>query len=113
MALNTAVQACLEAYSNGSQPDSELERAAVKLILAELAKRAPGHAVELRIPPYAAIQLIEGPRHRRGTPSSVVELSARYLIRLATGEVEWAEARKAGHVDASGERADLSQLFPL
>lgn len=113
MELSAAIRDCLALYAAGGQPTVELERLAVKLILAELARRAPGHAVELRVPPYAAVQLVAGPRHRRGTPSSVVELSARYLIELAAGEADWNSARRAGKIEASGERADLSALFPL
>lgn len=113
MELASAISACLVAYAAGDRPDADLERATVKLILAELVHRAPGHAVEVRVPPYAAVQVVQGPRHRRGTPSSVVELSARYLIELAAGEAEWNEVRRAGKIDATGERADLSALFPL
>ena len=78
-----------------------------------LAERAPGNSVEVRVPPYAAAQVIAGVRHTRGTPPAVVETDADTWIALATGELTWAEAEAAGRVRASGERADLSPYLPL
>jgi hypothetical protein len=78
-----------------------------------LVAKAPGHAVEVRVPPYGAVQCIEGPRHTRGTPGAVVELPAGIWIDLALGRTSWAEARATGKVRASGERTDLSPLLPL
>ena len=89
------------------------ERAAVKAVLARLGALAPGHSVEVRVPPYAAQQIIEGPRHTRGTPSAVVELDAGTLLGLAAGDLTWEAAVAAGRVRASGERSDLRHLFPL
>ena len=83
----------------------------VKTILAEISKHAPGHSVELRIPPYSAIQCGEGPKHTRGTPPNVVEMSAEVLLTLRSGEITWADAVADGRIQASGERADLSPLF--
>jgi hypothetical protein len=88
-------------------------RDAVRYLLEELAARAPGRSVEVRVPPYAAVQAVAGVRHRRGTPPAVVELDADTWIALATGALRWAEAESAGRVTASGERADLSPLLPL
>ena len=82
-------------------------------LLGLLAGRAPGKAVEVRVPPYAAVQCIEGPRHTRGTPPNVVETSALTWVRLAAGRLGWAEAVHAGDVRASGERADLTGHLPL
>jgi len=93
--------------------DRDAERAAVKAVLAQLQFVAPGKSVELRIPPYAAIQLIEGPRHRRGTPAAVVEMDATCLLGLADGSLAWGDLVRDGRVRASGERSDLSALFPL
>ena len=107
------IQQCLAAYAAGTKPDREIERTAVKSILSALTAKAPGHAVELRIPPYSAIQLIEGPRHRRGTPGAVVETSALILVRLASNQLTWAQAVATGALIASGERSDLSHLFPI
>jgi len=83
----------------------------VKTILAKISKIAPGHAVELRIPPYSAIQCVEGPKHTRGTPPNVVEMSAEVLFDISTGKIKWAGAIADGRISASGERSDLSSLF--
>ena len=83
----------------------------VKEILAKISKLAPGHAVELRIPPYSAIQCIEGPKHTRGTPPNVVEMSAEVLFDITAGKITWQEAISDGRISASGERSDLSPLF--
>lgn len=83
----------------------------VKEILARLSDLAPGHAVEVRIPPYAAIQCVEGPKHTRGTPPNVVEMSAPTLKALVRQEIAWSDAISSGAIHASGERADLSALF--
>ena len=92
-------------------------RAELKLLtkhfLAVLGERAPGRSVEVRVPPYAAAQVVPGVRHTRGTPPAVVELDAPTWIALATGELTWAAATDAGRVRASGERADLSPFLPL
>ncbi|KQT92195.1 hypothetical protein ASG49_09610 [Marmoricola sp. Leaf446] len=85
----------------------------VKHYLAVLAERAPGASVEVRVPPYAAAQVIPGVRHTRGTPPAVVELDADTWIALATAAVSWSEALAAGRVRASGERADLTAYLPL
>lgn len=88
-------------------------RAAVLHLLAVLATRAPGHSVEVRVPPYAAVQCIPGARHTRGTPPAVVETDADTWLALALGRLSWTEAREAGRVSASGERSDLSEWLPL
>ncbi len=87
--------------------------AEVKETLALLTERAPGRAIEVRIPPYAAVQCGEGPTHTRGTPPNTVEMDAQTWLALAKGEKSWAEAMAAGLISASGIRADLSQLLPL
>ena len=83
----------------------------VKEILAKISKIAPGHAVELRIPPYSAIQCVKGPKHTRGTPPNVVEMSAEVLFDISKGKINWASAISDGRISASGERSDLSALF--
>jgi hypothetical protein len=88
-------------------------RCAVVHLLGVLAARAPGRAVEVRIPPYAAIQCVAGPRHTRGTPPNVVETDAVTWILLATGRMSWAKAAADGRLRASGPRADLSDYLPL
>lgn len=89
------------------------ERATTKHLLALLAARAPGNSVEVRVPPYAAVQVVEGARHTRGTPPAVVEMDAGTWIALALGNLAWHEAAADGRVRASGERSDLSGLLPL
>lgn len=95
----------------------EPSRAELKLLtkhfLAVLAERAPGNSVEIRVPPYAAVQAVPGIRHTRGTPPAVVETDAGTWIALATGRLAWSEATGAGRVRASGERTDLSAYLPL
>ena len=83
----------------------------VKEVLAKISKLAPGHAVELRIPPYSAIQCVEGPKHTRGTPPNVVEMSAEVLFEIVGGKINWPDAISDGRISASGERSDLSALF--
>lgn len=89
------------------------ERLLTKHFLAVLADRAPGRAVEVRVPPYAAAQVIEGTRHTRGTPPAVVETDPATWLDLATGQLAWDEAVRTGRVRASGERADLAPYLPL
>lgn len=93
---------------------------AVRLSARMLAEEAPGHSVELRVPPFVAVQCIEGPRHTRGTPPNVVEVTPRTWLRLALGLVEFDEAReRAGEepgesMDVSGTRAgELSGHLPV
>ncbi|WP_225847005.1 maleylpyruvate isomerase family mycothiol-dependent enzyme [Streptomyces sp. HPF1205] len=93
--------------------DKQALAAAVRLLADALAAKAPGNSVEVRIPPYAAVQCVEGPRHTRGTPPNVVETDPLTWIRLATGRMEWARALDAAKVAASGERADLSPYLPV
>ncbi len=95
------------------RPDRVTQRLAVRYTLQLLTDRAPGHSVEVRIPPFAAVQAIPGPVHRRGTPSAVVEMDAPTWLALATGELSWAQAKAAGQIRASGERADLTGWLPL
>ena len=94
-------------------PEGGALRFLTKHYLAVLESRAPGHSVEVRVPPYAAVQVIPGVRHTRGTPPAVVEMDAPTWLALATGEHSWADAESAGRVHASGERADLSPHLPL
>ena len=86
---------------------------AVRYTLQLLAEQAPGGTVEVRVPPYAAVQCVEGPRHTRGTPPNVVETDAATWLALATGRLTWDDARAAGRVHASGQRADLRGHLPV
>ena len=85
----------------------------MKATLAELVKRAPGRAIEVRIPPYAAVQCGEGPTHTRGTPPNVIEMDADTWLALANGELNWNDAVDSGKVSATGARADLSEYLPI
>jgi hypothetical protein len=88
-------------------------KALTKHYLALLAAKAPGHAVEVRVPPYGAVQAVEGGRHTRGTPRAVVETDPETWIAVARGELGWHEAVENGLIRASGERTDLSEHLPL
>ncbi len=88
-------------------------RARVKASLARLQEVAPGRSVEVRVPPYAAVQAVPGLTHRRGTPAAVVETDADTWLALADGRLTWSEAVTSGRVRASGERSDLSAYLPL
>jgi Bacterial SCP ortholog len=86
---------------------------AVRFLLEELAEVAPGNSVEVRVPPLGATQCIEGPRHTRGTPPNVVEMTPETWFAVATGSLNWNDAVAAGKVSASGTRADLAEVLPL
>ncbi|MFI1937798.1 sterol carrier family protein [Streptomyces purpureus] len=102
-----------DATGIGVPYDKQALAACARLLADALAVKAPGGAVEVRIPPYAVVQCVEGPRHTRGTPPNVVETDPLTWIRLATGRTTWAEALDAAQVSASGERADLAGLLPI
>ncbi|MFE1028488.1 sterol carrier family protein [Streptomyces sp. NPDC058818] len=93
--------------------DRQALAAATRLLADALAARAPGGSTEVRIPPYAVVQCVEGPRHTRGTPPNVVETDPLTWVRLATGRLAWEDAVAGAKVSASGERADLGGLLPL
>jgi hypothetical protein len=112
-ALAQQLETCLTAYSIDRTPDPDIERAAVKATLGLLTASAPGKSVEVRVPPYAAVQAVEGVKHRRGTPAAVVECDGRTWLQLATGALTWADAVASGRLRASGERSDLSAYLPL
>lgn len=109
------VWGAVTAWLNGDGPQpgrTELAQA-VRLSLRTLAQVAPGRTVEVRVPPFAAVQCIPGPRHTRGTPPNVVETDPRTWLELATGRALWAAAIADARVAASGSRADLSAWLPL
>jgi hypothetical protein len=97
--------------------EPELTREALALVvrtsLRALAEHAPGRTVEVRVPPFAAVQCIEGPRHTRGTPPNVVETDPTTWVELASGRLGWSDAVRTGRVRASGERADLTAYLPV
>jgi hypothetical protein len=103
----------LATLDSGDEPDRPTLRAAVRDLLAALRYLAPGRSVEVRVPPFGAIQCVDGPRHTRGTPPNVVEMSPLTWVSLATGRLAWADAVADGRIAASGTRADLSAYLPL
>jgi hypothetical protein len=107
------VNDALDALDGGAEPDRAVLRDAVRALLAELARRAPGRSVEVRIPPFGAIQCVAGPRHTRGTPPNVVETDPMTWLLVATGRLGWADAVASGRIQASGIRTDLSEYLPL
>jgi hypothetical protein len=97
----------------GAEPSRAELAQAVRRSLRALAQLAPGAAVEVRVPPFAAVQCIAGPRHTRGTPSNVIETDPKTWLQLATDRLSWSAAIAQGRVQASGPRADLSRWLPL
>ena len=93
--------------------DRAVTATAVRFLLQRLAERSLGNSVEVRVPPFGAVQCIAGPRHTRGTPPNVVEMDAPVWVALATGQRDWADAVQAGAVRASGSRADLTGHIPV
>ncbi|MDO4791394.1 MAG: sterol carrier family protein [Buchananella hordeovulneris] len=100
------------AVSVAGVPRSELATA-VRFVLEELASRAPGGSVELRVPPFGVAQLLEGPRHTRGTPPNVVETDPVTIVALVAGLLSWEESLESGRLSASGARSCLAPFFPV
>jgi Bacterial SCP ortholog len=94
-------------------PSRDTTATAVRYLLQLLAERAEGNTVEVRVPPFGAVQAIEGPRHTRGTPPNVIETDAATWLALATGRERWDDALAAGRIAASGTRADLRDYLPI
>ncbi|MFB7125320.1 sterol carrier family protein [Kitasatospora sp. NPDC056273] len=109
VSLTSSASRALPAFPH----DRQAVAAVTRLLADAFADRTPGGAVELRIPPYAVVQAVEGPRHTRGTPPNVVETDPLTWIRLATGRTDWAAAVDAAEVSASGERSDLRAYLPV
>lgn len=86
---------------------------AVRFLLEELAERAPGNSVEVRVPPFGVTQCFEGPRHTRGTPPNVIETDPVTWVALAIGTLAWGEAVSSARISASGTRAHLDGVLPL
>jgi len=105
-------RAALAGVAGGDPARTDLATA-VRYLLQLLAEKAPGHSVEVRVPPFGAVQVIEGPRHTRGTPPNVVETDPMTWIGLALGQQRWPDAAADGRILASGVRADISALLPL
>jgi hypothetical protein len=108
-----SVKRALDALDRGAEPERLTLRDAVRELLGELARKVPGRSVEVRIPPFGAIQCVPGPRHTRGTPPNVVEMDPMTWLVLATGRLTWPDALSSGKVHASGIRTDISEYLPL
>jgi len=109
----SALDAVRDARAAGDKPARTVLATAVRYLLQLLDEKAPGNSVEVRVPPFGAVQVVQGPRHTRGTPPNVIEMDAATWIDLATGAEDWVDAVAAGRVHASGTRADLEGLLPL
>lgn len=105
-------RSALRATEDGDAPRPVLATA-VRWTLQRLAEDVPGNSVEVRVPPFAAVQAVPGPRHTRGTPPNVVETDATTWLALATGRLHWDEAVAQSRVSASGSRADLAAFLPV
>ncbi|MGF3057519.1 sterol carrier family protein [Microbacterium sp. YY-01] len=108
-----AVAAVRRGREGGQHPGRSEQAMAVRYLLQLLHEKAPGNSVEVRVPPFGAVQVVQGPRHTRGTPPNVVEMSAEVWVALAVGDLLWPAAVGQGAVSASGSRADLAPLLPL
>jgi hypothetical protein len=109
---DTDGRAALARWRDGAT-DRTTVATAVRWTLQHLAAVAPGGAVEVRVPPFGVAQCLEGLQHRRGTPPNVVETDPATWLGLASGSLTWEAAVEAGHVHASGGRADLATVVPL
>lgn len=110
-----ALSTTIDDVAAGSDPAGPALANAARTLCRTLGERHPGGTLELRVPPYAAVQLGIGQRgaHTRGTPPNVVETDALTLLRLAAGVLTWADALATPAVAASGPHADLSDVFPV
>ncbi|MGH3567136.1 MAG: sterol carrier family protein [Pseudonocardia sp.] len=113
-AASAGDDAVLAWLRGGPQPERAVLRVAVKASLAALVAAAPGRSVEVRVPPFGAVQCVSGPRHGRGTPPNVVETDAHTWLAIAAGYVSWQDALARGALIASGARAaEVALLLPL
>jgi len=108
-----ALRSWRESVERGEEPARAIVLTAVRFTLEELGILHPGRAVEVRVPPAGAVQILPGTTHRRGTPPAVVETDARTWLSLACGLLTWDEAVASSCVSASGERTDLGPFLPL
>ena len=105
------------AYRLGLDPEvpRSTQAMAVRYSLYLLECKAPGPGVEVRVAPWGAVKILDGPASdpHNLTPPDVIELEPGVWLRLACGITTWSEERQAGHISAVGERDDLSELLPL
>lgn len=101
------------ALADGADASRDIRAQAVRYTLQLLAEQAEGNTVEVRVPPFGAVQCVDGPRHTRGTPPNVVETDAATWLSLATGALSWQAGIASGAIHASGQRADLTGYVPV
>nr|BAD83823.1 hypothetical protein [Corynebacterium glutamicum] len=109
-----AVKDWIEGEGDVEKPGRAALAAATRLSVRLLAQDAPGNSVEVRVPPFVAVQCIEGPNHTRGTPPNVVETDAKTWLRLATGQTTFDAEFESGKISASGTRAkEIADWLPV
>jgi len=108
---NAGLEALQRWWEGAPHPDDEAM--AVRYTLQLLRQKAPGSSVEVRVPPWGAVQAIEGPSHTRGTPPAVVEMTPEVWLSVATGTRSFDDALADGSIHASGERSNLTGWLPL
>lgn len=108
-----ATERVLHAVTEGVEPARADLATAVRFLLEELAWSRPGRTVEVRVPPFGAVQCIDGPTHTRGTPPNTIEMAPLVWVQLATGKMTWKAALRSHEVAASGTRATLEGVLPL
>jgi hypothetical protein len=111
--VDAAVTSVLAAAVAGAAPARTDLALAVRGLADRLAATVPGRHVEVRIPPYTAVQCVTGPRHTRGTPPNVVEADPITFVELCVGRLAWTDAVRDGRVRTWGDRADLAAWLPL
>ena len=113
VAVAAALDEVLAALDEGADVPRPSLALAVRGLAERLAELAPGRHVELRVPPFTAVQCVAGPRHTRGTPPNVVEADPQAFVELCAGRLTWPQAVADGRVRTWGDRADLSPWMPL
>jgi hypothetical protein len=108
-----AVRAALAAIAEGTSASRDIRAQAVRYTLQLLAAQAEGNTLEVRVPPFGAVQCVAGPRHTRGTPPNVIETDAATWLALATGSLAWVDGVASGAIHASGARATLAGHVPV
>ena len=108
-----ALEIAFENLEHNLEIDKETLKNAVKYSLQLLHQQIPGKSVELRIPPFAAISIIEGKNHKRGTPPAIIEISAPIWLELVKGLKSWIQAIEEGLISVSGPNTDLSPYLPI
>lgn len=111
--VTRCVEGVVHGLDLGIAPVRDALRIVTRALVDLLGDRAPGRSVEVRVPPFAAVQVVEGPRHTRGTPPNVIEADPVAFVQVAAGRLDWATALGDGRITASGDRADLRPWLPL